>query len=106
MSILYPLASEILPIHLQKAGVMLAGEDSTKAVTATNLFVSNETQTNGRSFVPMTLEEVERQYMRYALEFCNWKVRVAARLLGISHTKLYQKIKDYNLSHQELSDSE
>ncbi|BDG61071.1 sigma-54-dependent transcriptional regulator [Caldinitratiruptor microaerophilus] len=45
-----------------------------------------------------TLEEVEREHIRRALERTGWNRAQAARLLGVSVRNLYRKIDEYRLS--------
>ncbi len=44
---------------------------------------------------PLTLAEVERRHILRALDYCNGRVVDAARLLGISKTKLYERLAEY-----------
>ncbi len=46
----------------------------------------------------MTLEEMEKTYIRNVLKEVNWNKNRAAKVLGIDRTTLYTKIKKYNLS--------
>ena len=46
----------------------------------------------------MTLEEVERDYIRRVIEAVGWNKNRAARTLGIDRTTLYTKIKKYQLT--------
>jgi two-component system, NtrC family, response regulator AtoC len=94
ISIIYPLTQEILPLHLQKADVTLPEKDS-------NTSDSNAARSREKGFVPRTLEEIERQYVEETLEFCEWHVRPAARMLGIAHTTLYEKMEKYHLSNKD-----
>jgi DNA-binding NtrC family response regulator len=44
-----------------------------------------------------SLDEVEREAIRLALERCHWNLSEAGRQLGIGRTTLYRKIKKYGL---------
>ena len=49
--------------------------------------------------VTLSLEEVERRHIERILEYHEGKVSPAARILGISRTTLYQKIKTHGMDH-------
>ena len=43
----------------------------------------------------VSLEEVERDHIRYVLDRCNWHQGRAAEILGISSKTLYRKIREF-----------
>lgn len=45
-----------------------------------------------------SMEEIEREHIRQILRQENWKVKEAAKCLGMSKSSLYNKIKQYGLS--------
>ena len=48
-----------------------------------------------------TLEEVERLHIRSVLQKCKGEISATAKILGISRTTLYSKIKTYGLEFSE-----
>ncbi|HOI44168.1 MAG TPA: helix-turn-helix domain-containing protein [Candidatus Aminicenantes bacterium] len=49
-----------------------------------------------------TLRELEKDYIGYLLEITQFNVTLAARILDISRTALYHKIRRYGLSTPSL----
>ncbi len=52
-----------------------------------------------RHFVP--LEEMEKNHIRVALDRAGWNITVASKLLGISRSTLYEKVRKYKLTSQK-----
>jgi len=46
-----------------------------------------------------TLDELEKEYIIYLLKICRNNLRKTAKILNISRTTLYSKLKKYNISH-------
>ncbi|KUJ96080.1 MAG: CheY-like receiver, AAA-type ATPase and DNA-binding domain-containing response regulator [Desulfonauticus sp. 38_4375] len=46
-----------------------------------------------------SLEEVEKKYIYYVLEQCNFNKTKAAKLIGIDRVSLWRKLKKYNLEY-------
>jgi transcriptional regulator with PAS, ATPase and Fis domain len=44
-----------------------------------------------------TLKEIEKEHILETLEICEWNYEEASKLLGISRTTLWRKLKEYNL---------
>jgi transcriptional regulator of acetoin/glycerol metabolism len=44
-----------------------------------------------------SLREVEKNYIQYVLDKCDWNKMQSAKVLGIDRSTLYTKIKKYNL---------
>ncbi len=53
---------------------------------------------NGVFSEQLTLDELEKKYLKYVLERCRWKKTEAAKILGIDRKSLYNRIQKYNLS--------
>jgi DNA-binding NtrC family response regulator len=49
------------------------------------------------------LERIERDHIRGALEQCGWNKYKAAKIMGISRSTLYSKIRKHGLCHPSLS---
>ncbi len=47
--------------------------------------------------VGMTLEEVEKEFIKQTLKSCNYVIAKAARILGITRKTLHTKLKKYNI---------
>ena len=59
-------------------------------------------ESSSSSWPAMKLAEAERRTVFAALEHCSGEKAAAARLLGISRTALYEKLKRYN-ADQEIT---
>jgi DNA-binding protein Fis len=46
-----------------------------------------------------SLEEVEKKYIYWVLEQCNFNKTKAAKLIGIDRVSLWRKLKKYNLEY-------
>jgi DNA-binding NtrC family response regulator len=53
-----------------------------------------------RKYNHITLGEIEKLHIINTLEACNWKIKTAAKLLGIDRTTLYRKIKKYGIPRE------
>ncbi len=69
-----------------------------------------ETSTNktGRTQLPavgsLTLEELEIEMIRKAMEFHNNRITRVAKTLGITRSALYRRLEKYNIPYDEASD--
>jgi len=50
-------------------------------------------------FIPLSLDDVERNNIIRTLEHSNWNKSLTAKQLGIERTTLYRKIKRFNIEH-------
>jgi Nif-specific regulatory protein len=50
-------------------------------------------------FIPLSLDDVERNHIIRTLEYTGWNKSVASKQLGIERTTLDRKIKRYNIEH-------
>jgi two-component system response regulator AtoC len=82
-SILLECEDELLPEHLLFAEAETRPKPESEAAAAGT---------------EMTLEEVERDYIRRVVEAVGWNKNRAAKTLGIDRTTLYTKIKKYGLA--------
>ena len=49
----------------------------------------------------MTLDEIEKIYIIKILDKCDWKCKIAAKLLGIDRTTIYRKMKKYGIKRSQ-----
>lgn len=54
------------------------------------------------SYSNKSLEEVEKEHIRFILEENKWNVMKSAQILGIDRVTLYKKIKKYSLKTQQI----
>jgi len=67
--------------------------------SAPTLQLSGESSLEGLDIsLGMSLEEVEREFIKETLKFANNNKAKAARILGISKSSIFRKIKEYKLS--------
>ena len=59
---------------------------------------SIDTEEPGRSANHLSLDEAERTHIRTILELFDWKLKAAAKALGINRTTLYRKMKRYGIA--------
>ena len=52
----------------------------------------------------LTLEEMEIQMIRKALEFHRGRITKVARSLGITRSALYRRLEKYNIPYDEAAD--
>lgn len=50
----------------------------------------------------MTLEELEKEYLKSVLEETNWQKKKASAILGINASTLYRKIQRYGLAREKV----
>jgi two-component system response regulator AtoC len=76
--------------------VILAKSD---VIEAENIFLSKSPSNNNNmlSFNNISLEELEKNYIKKVLDDTNWNKKEAAKILGIAKTTLYNKIESYQL---------
>jgi len=55
----------------------------------------------GRASLKEIREMAEREYIRNCLEYCNWNVSEAARLLGLERTNLHKKMKSLGIVREK-----
>ena len=55
---------------------------------------------NASNYIPMTLEQWEKQHIEATLHFCQWNKSNAARILGVERTTLDRKIKRYEIDKE------
>ena len=51
-----------------------------------------------------TLEEMEIQMIRKAMDFHNMRISKVAKSLGITRSTLYRRLEKYNIPYDEASD--
>jgi Nif-specific regulatory protein len=54
-------------------------------------------------FIPLSLEDMERNHIIRTLEHLQWNKSLVAKQLGIERTTLDRKIKRFGLDREELS---
>ncbi len=81
-AILLECEDELLPEHL-----LFAEADAAPAADSAAVPTSTD----------MTLDEIEKEYIRRVVEAVGWNKNRAAKTLGIDRTTLYTKIKKYGL---------
>lgn len=76
--------------------VVLAKSD---VIEAENIFLRKSPSNNNNMLLcnNISLEELEKNYIKKVLDDSNWNKKEAAKILGIAKTTLYNKIESYNL---------
>lgn len=52
---------------------------------------------------PVTLADVEKNYIIKTLRDTNWSQKKACKILGLSKTTLYRRLKDYNIQPRQIA---
>ncbi|MBK5251425.1 MAG: sigma 54-interacting transcriptional regulator [Peptostreptococcaceae bacterium] len=81
-------------ISVVKDGEVLSAEDIPQYMKATNLL--NETDSQNQKF--FTLREIESMAIHKTIEKANGNLSKTARILGISRSSLYRKMKEYDIN--------
>ena len=79
--------------------VRLASNADWNALASDSLH-EHTTETVDVAYVPMTLEQWEKQHIEATLQFCQWNKSNAARILGVERTTLDRKIKRYEIDKE------
>src|SRR5262245_59249732 len=76
--------------HLDSSDIWLSSLEATVPTSSTN----------SDTFVPMSLDEMEKRYIMRTLQFTQWNKSQASTILGIERSTLDRKIKAYELKRE------
>lgn len=99
----YPFPGNVRELQniIERATIFCTGNEILPSHLSPELYESSQHLTRVSKRKPMTLEECEREQIKWTLDYTNGNRTLAAQLLGIDRTSLWRKMKRLKIEESD-----